>query len=95
MAPVPFRSFHEPGVVTQSHSVRVPAIVQGGRTTPFILRDIIGIATKKSRLMSSPKSTPSLRVVTLQNRVVKAANYALAHYAVNTSVDALEIERDQ
>jgi hypothetical protein len=57
------------------------------------LADLMRAAGRKSRRFSSPKSTATLREITLQNRMVIVVNDALAKNSLNTPVSSLDVKK--
>lgn len=57
------------------------------------LADLMRAAARKSRRLSSQKSTASLREVALQNRMVKVVNQALANNSLHTPVSSLDTKK--
>lgn len=59
------------------------------------LADLMRAAARKSRRLSSPKSTAPLRNVVLQNRMVKVVNDALANNDLSTTVSSLDAQKQK
>jgi hypothetical protein len=83
---------HSRGESLPSGALRMLQVHEQANVTTKTLADLMHAAAKKSRALSSPKSTAPLRSTVLQNRMVNIINAALVSRPLHITIGELDAE---